>query len=175
MVNLGPLDDYDPLPGLYGVVRTPGNGPRIIRWATRSWCDHAFVVVNFAGDIIEAEPDGVRLGNLREYAGCRVELNTGEHTTSSQRATVAAAAQAMIGKRYNDIAILNLGLETLGRHWQFLARIADGDHELICSQLVAICGQTAGLDWMCGASHPSEVTPAMLARRPGMTPWPTDM
>lgn len=159
-----------PSAGLYGVVKTSGLVPWIIRRATGGWADHAFVILD-DGAIVEAEPGGVRLGHLNEYAGCRTAINSAEDMTVAQRNTVMAAAKAMIGKPYNDLAIAEDGLESLGWHWRWLLKRASGDGEVVCSQLVALAGQAAGLDWRGGANSTTETTPAMLARRPVMQPW----
>lgn len=159
-----------PTPGLYFVVKTHGFIPWVIRMATRSAFDHAGIVLE-DGAIVEAEPGGVRLGHLSEYYRCRIAINSGEETTVQQRTAVVATARAMVGVPYDDLAIVDDGLESLGWHWQWLASHADGNGELICSQLVAKAGEAAGLDWRCGAATAAEVTPADLARRPGMQPW----
>jgi uncharacterized protein YycO len=159
-----------PAPGLYFVVKTHGFVPWVIRRATRSPFDHAGVILE-DGAIVEAEPGGVRLGHLSEYYGCRIAINSGDEITVQQRAAVVAAARATIGIRYDDLAIADDGLETLGVHWQWLARRAAGNGELICSALVARAGRAAGLDWSCGQPDFEQVTPALLARRPGMQPW----
>lgn len=159
-----------PAAGLYGVVKTSGLVPWVIRRATHSQFDHAFVVLE-DGAVVEAEPAGVRLGHLSEYYGCRIAINSAEEMSVEQRATVVATAKAMIGKPYGDLQIIDDGLESLGWHWRWLLKRASGDGEVVCSQLVAIAGQAAGLDWRGGADSATETTPAMLARRPGMTPW----
>lgn len=159
-----------PAAGLYGVVKTSGLIPWIIRRATHSQFDHAFVVIE-DGAIVEAEPGGVRLGHLSEYYGCRIAINSGEEMTVQQRIVVATTARAMVGKPYNDLAIVDDGLESLGWRWRWLVKRASGDGEVVCSQLVAIAGHAAGLDWRGGAATSAETTPAMLARRPGMQPW----
>jgi uncharacterized protein YycO len=160
-----------PSAGLYFVVQTHGFVPWVIRRATRSPYDHAGIIVDNAGTIIEAEPDGVRLGHLWEYKGCRIAINSGEDMTVAQRTTVAATAKAMIGKPYGDLQIVDDGLECFGWHWKWLLKWASGDGEVVCSQLVALAGQAAGLDWRGGAGSATETTPAMLARRPVMQPW----
>jgi hypothetical protein len=160
-----------PAAGSYFVVKTHGFVPWIIRAGTRSWADHAGIVTDPDGGIIEAEPGRSRRGHLSEYAGCRIAINTGENTTATQRAVVAETALSMIGRPYDDLAICDDGLEALGWHWRWLARHIDGDAELICSSLVAIAGNAAGLDWRCGRGTYDEVTPGDLAKRPGMTPW----
>lgn len=159
-----------PPAGLYGVVKTRGLIPWIIRRATRGQFDHAFVILE-DGAIIEAEPGGVKIGHLSEYYRNQVAINSDEEITVQQRAVVVATARAMVGKPYNDLAIADDGLESFGWHWRRLLKWASGDGEVVCSQLVAIAGQAAGLDWRGGAATATETTPAMLARRPGMQPW----
>lgn len=160
-----------PQAGLYFVVKTHGFIPWVIRRATRSPYDHAGIVVDYNGGIVEAEPGGVRRGHLSEYAGCRIAINAAEDTSVTQRATVADAAVRMLNTPYDELAIVDDGLEALGWRWRWLAKRAASNGELICSQLVAIAGHSAGLDWSCRQSSFAEVTPAMLARRPGMVPW----
>lgn len=156
--------------GRYFVVKTHGLVPWVIRRAGHSWADHAGIVLE-DGAIIEAEPGGVRIRHLSEYYQCRIAINGGDEMTVQQRTQVVAAAKAMVGIPYDDLAIADDGLEALGWHWKWLAKRADNDGELICSQLVAKAGEAASLNWRCGVATAAEVTPAMLARRPGMQPW----
>lgn len=159
-----------PATGRYFVVKTSGFVPWVIRRATHSAYDHAGIVLE-DGAIIEAEPGGVRIGHLSEYYRCRIAINSGEDMTVEQRTAVVAAARAMVGVPYDDLAIVDDGLESLGWHWRWLAKRAAGNGELICSALVARAGSAAGLDWSCGQPDFEQVTPAMLARRDGMQPW----
>jgi hypothetical protein len=158
------LDHY-PSAGRYGVVRTHGFAPWVIRAGTRSWADHAFVTIDDRGTIIEAEPGGVRKGYLGEYHGDKLMINAHEPASKDQLAKVAAAASGMIGVKYNDLAIIDDGFESLGVYWRWLAKLAAGDHEVICSQVAAVCGHAGGFDWLCGRKTYAEVTPADLARR----------
>lgn len=159
-----------PPAGSYVVVKTPGWGAQLIRWGTHSWANHAFIMEGDGGWIIEAEPGGVRRGHINSYAGCRMAANLGEHLSLAESAAVCQKAQSLVGVAYNDVDIFNLGLEALGVFWGSLARYANMDGALICSQLVAVCGQAAGIDWLCGKKNPAEVTPANLAQRPHMLP-----
>lgn len=160
-----------PPQGSYFVVKTRGFVPLMIRLLTHSRFDHAGVVINDAGDIIEAEPGGARIGNLGEYAGLPILVNTRERMFSEQRAIVADVARRCIGTPYGFLDIVRLGLRCAGIHWGRLTRRADSEHAMICSEIVAACGQAAGLDWLCGREAPAAVTPGDLARRPGMQPW----
>jgi hypothetical protein len=162
---------YPPV-GSYAVVRTRGLVPWLIRVATHSPYDHAFVLVDDRGGIIEAEPGGVQRNHIGQYLGCKMAVNSAEAMTDAQRNTVAHEAEQLVGVAYNDLDIASLGLEALGWHWRWLAKVAAGDHKLICSALVALVGGKADLDWNCGKTTAAEVTPADLAKRPGMQPWP---
>ena len=162
-----------PEPGSYGVVKTHGFVPFMIRMLTRSRYDHAFIVINDAGDIVEAEPDGARTGNIGEYAGLPMLINSGEAMTDTQRAAVIAAARGYVDVPYAFLDIVRLALASLGIGWRWLTAEADDERAMVCSTLVAACGQSAGVaDWLCGEPCPALVRPADLARRPGMQPWP---
>ncbi|HLI39616.1 MAG TPA: hypothetical protein VKV80_20085 [Streptosporangiaceae bacterium] len=156
------------LPGMYVCVKTRGFPAWVIRMATRSRVNHAFIVADDQGGIIEARPGGVRRGSLAAYAGAYAAADTAEPVTGAQRAVVAAKAESMLGTGYNFPAIAGIGLEDIGWHWRLLMRIARADRDVMCSQLVAACGEAAGLDWLCGKPSPDQVTPADLARRPGV-------
>lgn len=158
-----------PAPGSYGVVRTGGVYAWLIRTATRSEYDHAFVICD-GGQIIEAEPGGARFGQLAEYAGDELLVST-DPMTDAERKAVIDAAIGYLGTPYGWTDIVRLGLRAAGIQWGWLTRRADHERAMICSQIVAACGQAAGLDWNCGRDCPAAVTPADLARRPGMRPW----
>lgn len=156
------------IPGTYTCVSAPGFGPKIIEFGTHSRVSHAAVITGTDGAMVEAEPGGARLGNINEYKGRYILLSAAEESTPEQRQIVVDAALHMVGVPYNDLGIIDDGLESLGIVWKWLAKAASSDHKLICSQIVASCGAVAGLGWMCGKKYPSEVTPADLGRRPGM-------
>lgn len=153
-----------PPAGVYGCVKTSGFVPLMIRVVTRSWADHCFVSIG-DGRIVEAEPGGVRIGDVSEYAGCRVEYNADEAMTDTQRAAVAEFAESKRGEAYAWTADAVDGLRSLGLRWRFLARFERARRSVMCSELAAQAGQYAGLDWLCGQDDPCEVTPAMLAQR----------
>lgn len=156
------------VPGTYVCVDTPGFFSKVIELGTHSRVAHAAVITGADGAIVEAEPGGARLANLSEYKGRYVLVSPVEESTPEQRQIIVDAALHMVGVPYNDLAIVDDGLESLGIVWQWLAKAASSDHQLICSQIVASCGAVAGLDWMCGKKLTSEVTPGDLARRPGV-------
>lgn len=156
-------------PGRYGVVRTRGFLGWVIRRATKSPYDHAFLFAG-VGNLIEATPYDVRLAPVTGYTGALMAASTAEPMTAEQRAAVVAKALSYLGTEYgwDDLAVI--ALSELGLHWRLLIRAMGAQRALICSQLVAICGQAAGMDWQCGKESPALVTPADLARRAGVRP-----
>src|SRR5258707_8811065 len=153
---------YPPM-GSYVCVKTHGVVAWLIRRGTHSWADHTFIVVNNAGGIVEAMPGGVRRAHISEYAGCRMAVCTGG--TYEQQGQVAAAALKMVGTPDDELDIVDLGLEALDVKWRWLAKLVDRQHGVICSQMAALCGRVAALDWSCGLGDLSQVTPALLVVR----------
>lgn len=157
-------------PGNYVVVRTGSLFGWLIRAFTRSPYDHAFVYVG-GGQIVEATAWGVRLDKLALYTGAKAAANTGEPMTTAQRDAVVASARATVGREYNWPDIPVIGLRLLGFKWGWLRRVANDRDADICSEDVAKAGVAAGLtSWLCGHADPAFVTPADLARRPGVVP-----
>jgi hypothetical protein len=173
-----PADVLTPEPGRYGVVRTNGWVPAIIRFLTRSRFDHAFIVIDpepgtGRARIVEAEPGGARIAYLDEYDPATV-LITDEPLTDTQRAAIVRDAVRLVGTPYGFVDILRLALMlTIHRAPLWLAKRADLERAMICSQLVAAVGQDVGLDWLCGPSSPASVTPGMLGARIIARAWAT--
>jgi uncharacterized protein YycO len=153
-------------PGRYICVGGHGLVPTLIKIGTRSKFAHVVIVETSDGGIIEAMPGGVRRAHISQYAGLPAVCNLAEHMTSVQQGQILDAARAMLGTPYNDLAIVDDGLESLGLVFKWLANIANRDGEVICSQAVAQMGAAAGFDWSCGKRDLCEVTPADLAKRP---------
>jgi uncharacterized protein YycO len=157
--------------GRYVVVRTGGFPAWVIRRATHSPYNHAFIIVSDEGDIVEAQPGGVVKSHISRYKGCQAAWNEHENYLPDEAEAVAQKALSLVGVPYNDIDIVELGLESLGHPWNWLAKIAAGDGELICSQLVVVCGKAGLMNWQCGKPTPADVTPGDLGRRPYMVPY----
>lgn len=155
-----------PPPGSYGCVRTGGFYAWLIRVGTRSHFNHAFVVME-DGRIIEADPGGARWARLSDYGTDSMVFNTLDVTTEDQRRRIMDKAVALLGTPYGWTDIVRLSLRCLGLNWSWLTKRADEEKAMICSQLVAACGQAGGQAWLCGRSFPAEVTPGDLARRIG--------
>jgi hypothetical protein len=157
--------------GRYVCVRTRSRflGP-IIRWATRSDYDHAFMV-GPDGKIIQAAFTGVQYARLADYAGCPAVVNGLDPMTTRQRELAWEHARTLVGASYDYLDLDAIALDEFGWRWQWLIRLCAGRRAFICSQVVALCGMFAALrSWLCGQEAANMVTPAMLSRRPGMVP-----
>lgn len=158
--------------GRYICVQTPGILAWIIRKATKSDYNHAFIA-GPDGRIVQANLTGVREGKLSEYAGAIACANLRDLITPVQGWEIWEAALAMVNEPYNWPDLLVLGAEDFGWHWRLLFRLLGKPHWRICSQLVVVAGQAAKppANWLCdGDTYADEVTPAALARRPGVVP-----
>lgn len=155
--------------GRYICVRTGTWFGGIIGACTRSRFDHV-AISNGDGTVTEATPRGVHVSPLSSYAGHLAVANLAEPMTAAQRATVTATAKTWIGREYafGDIGVI--GLRLLGIKWSWLLGLSDTRDAVICSELAALSGKAAGLDWLCGEPDAAYVEPAQLARRPGVVP-----
>lgn len=154
-----------PQPGTYGCVRTGGFYAWLIRVGTRSAFNHAFVLYA-NGQIIEAAPAGARWAQLTDYSDKQIVFSH-ETMTDAQRQHVIDKAITLLGTPYGWTDIARLALRCAGVQWRWLTVRADNERAMICSQLVAACGQAAGLDWLCGREAAAAVTPGDLAVRAG--------
>jgi hypothetical protein len=133
--------------------------------------NHAFIV-GTDGQIVEATLTGVHVSDLSKYAGCLAFSNLGDPMTAEQGMEVWSAALGMCGDLYNYTDLLAIGFADLGWVWKGLFKVLGAGPWRICSQLVVLAGQKASppFNWLCREGMPDEVTPAALARRPGVVP-----
>lgn len=129
--------------GQFGVVRTKGFYGQVIRLGTRSQVNHAFIVVDDDGTIVEAESGGVKVSHLAKYSDItyskfpfRVEVGK----------NIAHNALALVGTQYNWIDIGVLSLMSLGFHQKWMKDRARDTHQLFCSQLVDLAYRQAGIN-----------------------------
>lgn len=158
-------------PGRYVCVRTPGILAWIIRKATKSSYNHVFI--KGPDDLIaEATLKGVHLSLLSEYKGCLACANADEPMDAAQGGEVWAAAKAMAGDLYNYADLVAIGAADIGWHWNIAFKVLNAGPWRICSQMAVVAGGSAMpiMDWKCHDKLADEVTPAALARRPGVVP-----
>lgn len=165
-----------PQPGDYGCVSIPWLKKHIfsftipvpnvigylIRLGTWSRYDHSFVYVG-SGKIVEAQPQGAVLSDLSKYAGDAI-IWSADNIPPAQRKKIVNWALTLRRTPYGYLDILYLGLATLGLKFNWILRRVERQDRLICSQLVAVCGENAKVDaWLCGKKNACLVTPANLA------------
>lgn len=138
-----------------------------IQWFTHSKFCHAFIYVDTDGTIIESTPrHGVHIANISEYEGMTM-IGSSTNLTDHQRSDIVWSAYSYVGRdSYGFLDIAYLGLYTQGYNWKWLeSQVLEEKNRTICSQLVAMCGQDAGVnDWLCEKAVPQLVTPADLAK-----------
>jgi hypothetical protein len=153
--------------GNYCAVRTRGLFGYIIRAATSSPVDHAFVCLG-NGLIAEATVYGCRVDSLEQYRGQAMFTDAGDKINAAQRSQICKAARGFAGREYSWTDILLIGLRRIGLRSRWLVRHLRDRDALICSELVALAGAAGSQDWLCGTGDAALVTPALLALRPGV-------
>jgi cell wall-associated NlpC family hydrolase len=171
-------------PGDIGLVTTTGPGPRMIRlgdwiYAKRVHTRHELVnhvaVAIGHGLAVAANPSGAAVCSATSWR--TVEWRTYRRPlTSSERDTLAKAAEDLVGVPYSWLDIACLTLEQLGADVQHddgkptaIGRRITSDRRLVCSQLAAKVYADCGLPLFLDRS-PGEVTPGDLARSPLLVP-----
>lgn len=173
-----------PLPGDFGVTATGGLAAKIIRWGTQSSVNHAFVCVG-GGVIVEANPGGAALNHVESYPNA-VWSSGHIKLTDTQRTNIAAAAQFLIGTPYGWADIVAIALAQrraddiikpdapIGAQ-PWIVRRVQSLHTLICSQLVDLAYEMAGVELFADGRIPGLVSPGdllnkiVLARIDGVT------
>ena len=152
------------LPGAYICLNTRSPLGKVVSWFCKSPYDHAILVTG-PDEIIQATVFGVRKGTLSQFKGRTAVANAAEDMTAGQRDVAVTRARGFLGDKYGFATLLVIAARKLGFRHRWLLRFCDNRDVLICSELVAFCGQAAGLDWLCGEAEPALVRPDELAGR----------
>lgn len=155
-----------PKPGSYGVVHYRGpwrHNPvaAAIRFFTNSQYSHAFIVCG-QGKIVEAHAAGAAVDSLEKYRKEDVLFST-VPLTDRQRVDIVAAANTLVGTKYNFLDIAALALSHSGYRWGWLEHRIERTDRMICSQLVDQAYLLAGVHLFDDGRLPQNVTPADLA------------
>lgn len=149
-------------PGDFCCVATNGLPARLIRWATRSTVNHAFILTE-PGRVMEADPGGAHEVDLSNYDGlyqCWSDMDL----SPLVRAKIVDAARSHEGAEYSWVDDACIGLTRLfGVHvppW-VRKRLAD-PKRLMCSQLVDIAYTEAGVPLFADGRLPGDVAPSDL-------------
>ena len=154
--------------GQFFVVRTKGFPAFVIRLVTRSWANHAGLVVSSSGVTVEAKGGGVCYGTLGSYGDDELRLSHFD-LADVQASEIVEQAKSLIGRPYGWADLLWLGLLQwpVTWRWEWIRRRVDDPSRLVCSQLVAFCYESANVELSYEVDMPLDVTPADLARRIG--------
>lgn len=149
-------------PGDFILVSGTRLGSRLIQLGQalrtdRRYCrwNHAALIIDANGTLVEASLDGVHYSNIGRYGGCDVRVVPID-ADWDDRVQATSYAVSQVGESYGWIAALSVALRCLiGGSVAFLA---DGSH--ICSGLVACALERCGYTF---DRSPEHVTPAELA------------
>lgn len=157
-----------PQPGDFGLVSITGGVGKLIRFG--QWLngdgffdyEHAFIYIG-EGKIVEAMPGGALLSDLSEYDGRSIMWSTGLiPLTDEQRNVIVQKALSQVGTPYSFLDYLAIALYRLHiKHPGIAKRVEDSKH-LICSQLVAVDYDAAGMP--VSDREPYLVTPGKLLK-----------
>lgn len=174
-----------PALGDFGLIATWGNwrdaiAGALIRWGTDSPVNHTFVHIG-GHQLVEAAPGGARTRDLDEYDPHAITWSTGRIPLDDvQRDGIATAARAISGTRIGygwlDLVAIALGQRRLGgvvdveaalrdQPWWVKRIVSTGT--LICSQLVDLVYESAGVPLFDDDRLPGLVSPGDLWRRIG--------
>lgn len=176
------------LPGSFFVVDTPGPGGFLIGIAQSLVNDasrykHCGIILDVQGNVLEAEPRGARVANLREYAGdgliicdgpVRRQVAAGDprgaarHILDSRgedeiRADVVSAARRLVGTPYSWLDYAAIAALKLHLPSKALRRYVASSGHAQCAQLVDLAYQRAGIELFTDGRQPGDVCPADLA------------
>ncbi|MER5754411.1 hypothetical protein [Streptomyces sp. NPDC002088] len=146
--------------GTYGVTATGGIAGWWIRLGTFSRYNHAFVV-GHGGLIIEATPHGAKYGHISMYPKARYNLHTSLPDDTRER--IWSNAQALLGTKYGWLDLFALSLKFFGLRWEWVENRIQRQDRLICSQLVDLAYERAGVHLFDDGRLSQNVTPGDLA------------
>lgn len=158
-----------PKPGDFGLTNIPGDVGKLIRFGEwlngdgRSPYSHAFVVTDVTGDgrvqILEAELGGARIAEAGEYADA---VYSSWDLTDEQRQGIVAAALELKGTPYSVLDYFAIAAHRFRLPIPGLRRYVESSRHLICSQLVDLCYQRAGVQLFDDGRWNGYVSPADL-------------
>jgi cell wall-associated NlpC family hydrolase len=155
--------------GQFGVVRTQGFVPQVIRLMTRSQVNHAYVYVT-NDTIVEAEGHGAQHSRASKYDGA-LKAESGYDLDAGEKAAIRKAAEQLVGTPYGFLDIAAIALRVLGLKWKLLARRVERTDRLICSQLVDRAYANAGVHLYDDGRLDGQVTPGDLLLLLAQDPW----
>ena len=177
----GPVSDYKPGSFFLTTITGPagyaiGLGQALAGAPSRY--QHAGIILDGDGTILEAEPGGARIANISEYQGRGVLVCDGPVQQWIQRAAstgdpsaelawirdrIVREARKLVGVPYSPLDYLALALLHLHLPSGWVRHRVQRSGHLICSQLVDAVYQRAGIQLYDDGRLPGDVMPADLA------------
>jgi cell wall-associated NlpC family hydrolase len=155
----------EPLPGDFGLTKIGGLAGLFVnfgQWFVGDFApvQHALVYVG-DGRVVQAMPDGAE-GIPLEEASPVVQWSTGLiDLTPEQREGISLLALQLVGTPYSFLDYVSIALERLGVRPKFIRDHVASTGHLICSQLVVLAYERAGVDLFPG-TFPGDCTPGDL-------------
>lgn len=154
------MTGHHPRTGQFGVVRTKGFFPWLIRLMTRSQVNHAYIYIS-ENHIIEAETYGAVTSQRSKYDG-HVTAESNFWLIPGEAADISREAQRLLGRPYGFLDIFAIALMLCGFRWGWLIRKVETGRTLICSQLVDRAYTNAGCHLYTDGRPDGMVTPGDL-------------
>ncbi|MFD5308303.1 C40 family peptidase [Streptomyces ardesiacus] len=155
----------EPLPGDFGLTKIRGLAGAFVnfgQWFVGDFApvQHALVYVG-NGMVVQAMPSGAELIRL-EDASPVVKWSTGLIELKPwQRLKIADETNGLVGTPYSFLDYVSIALERLGVRPRWVLERVAGTGHLICSQLVALAYERAGIELFPG-TFPGDITPGDL-------------
>lgn len=154
------MTGHHPRTGQFGVVRTKGFVPWMIRLFTRSQVNHAYVYISETY-IVEAQRIGAVMAKATKYAESeRAESNF--WLMPDEAHDISREAQRLLGRPYGFLDILCITLALFGLRYKWLLARVESSRTLICSQLVDRAYDNAGCHLYSDGRPDGLVTPGDL-------------
>ncbi len=156
-----------PRPGDIGFSKVPGKlgfflGLLLFLQGGGSRFCHTFIVLD-DNTVLEAKPKGARISPLENFKGRSIFIDWG--LTDDQRAIVVAEARKYVGVRYSIVDYLALGFAKFNKYPVKLYKYLTKSNKFICSNLVHVVYNNAGVQIFSDGRNSYSVTPGDLLFR----------
>jgi len=118
---------------------------------------HALIYVG-DGMVVQAMPSGAELIRLEDASPVVMWSTDLIDLRDSERFLIAYEALRLVGTPYSFLDYLSIALERLGIHSKLIRDRVESSGHLICSQLVVLAYERAGIDLFPG-TFPGDHTP----------------
>lgn len=155
----------EPLSGDFGLTKIRGLAGAFVsfgQWFVGDFApvQHALVYVG-DGWVVQAMPSGAELIRLNQ-ASPVVKWSTGlVPLGAGEREVICREAVQLVGTPYSFLDYVSIALERFGIRPKFVRDMVASSERLICSQLVELVYERAGVDLFPG-SWPGDCTPGDL-------------